>query len=429
MNSIVTASRLALWSNSEDGKNELPGLVAALIRASCPRLQWYRFPHGDASGTHGFDGEAIVDTGNAFVPKGRSIWECGAGQDYKTKANEDYKKRTAELNPEERGDLTFIFVTSRIWDTGLKEWLDKRLSDGWLDVRVLDAVQLDHWLAECPAVAIPLARRLDVIPKSGVKTLDQFWGEYSPTFAPELKEELLLIGREERSKRLCDALSAGMPDLSKWQADSPKEAVAFVAAAIMKAQAETSRFLRTKTLVLETQEAAEIVPSSNGLILILPPAASRMGPALARKNQVILALGNDDQASGLEVLARMNTKDFAAGLKSMDFPDDEAFRLAGICGRSLTVLARLIPSGRVESPEWHKDTKLVPFVLAGGWDADNKHDRSVIEYLCDTEYERVEPGTGPARGTSRRPARSRRVGLDTSLAEGFVYVTRLPYRP
>jgi len=389
MNSIVTAKRLDLWANSRDGEDELPGLVASLIRASCPSLQSYRFPHGDASRTHGFDGEAIVEERNIFVPQGSSIWECGAGQDYKTKANSEYKKRTSGLSAEERRNLTFIFVTSRIWDTGRKEWLDQRSSDGWLEVRLLDAVQLDHWLADCPTVAIPLARRLGVIPANGAKTLDQFWGEYSPTFAPELKEELLLIGREERAKQLCEALRAGRPDLSKWQADSPKEAIAFVAAAIMKAEAETSRFLRAKTLVLETREAAEIVPPTNNLILILPPTASSMGPALARKNQVILVLGSDDRAEQKEVLEQMNTKDFAAGLKAMGKEDEEAFRLAGLCGRSITVLSRLIPSGRVELPQWHNDPQLVPFVLAGGWDASNKHDCSVLEYLSNTEYENL----------------------------------------
>jgi hypothetical protein len=133
MNSIVTAKDLDLWSNSLDCEAELPGLVASLIRASCPSLQSYRFPHGDASRTHGFDGVALVEEGNVFVPKGRSIWECGAGEHYKTKANKDYTKRTDELSRPERSTLTFIFLTSRIWDGGTDEWeraVDRRLVEG-----------------------------------------------------------------------------------------------------------------------------------------------------------------------------------------------------------------------------------------------------------------------------------------------------------
>ncbi len=390
MDSIVTAKQLELWSNSLDGEAELPGVVASLIRASCPTLQSYRFPHGDASRTHGFDGVAEVLEGNVFVPKRRSIWEFGAGEHYKTKADKDYDKRTKELSSEERSTQTFIFVTSRIWDTGFEKWKKDRSAGGWLEVRLYDANSLDHWLADYPAVAIPLARKLGIIPPSGVRTLDHFWDEYRLNFAPPLKEELLLNGREDRAKRLCEALSAGLPDLSKWQADSPVEAVAFIAAAIMKAEAETSLFLRAKTLILETREAAETVPTTNRFNFILTPPASRMGPALARTNQVILALGSDDRADGSEVLEWMNTKDFAAGLKAMGIQDDEAFRLAGTCRRSPTVLSRLIPSGTATPPKWHDNPKLVPIMLAGGWDASNKHDLAIVEKLCNTSYDSVD---------------------------------------
>jgi hypothetical protein len=390
MFSIVTAKQLELWSNTLDCRAELPGVVASLIRASCPSLQSYNFPHDDASQTHGFDGVADVLDGNVFVPKGRSIWEFGAGEHYKTKANGDYDKRTKALTPKERSTQTFIFVTSRIWDDGLEEWKKDRSTDGWLEVRLYDANYLDHWLGDYPSVAVPLARKLGIIPPSGVRTLDHFWDEYSLNFSPPLKEDLLLNGREARAKRLCEALIAGLPNLSKWQADSPEEAIAFIAAAIMKAETRTSLFLRAKTLVLETREAAEIVTTTNRLNFILPPAASRMGPALARTNQVVLALGSDDRADGSEVLEWMNTKDFAAGLKAMGMQDDEAFRLAGTCRRSPTVLSRLIPSGTATPPKWHDNPKLVPIVLAGGWDASNKDDIAIVERLCNTSYDSVD---------------------------------------
>ena len=76
--SIVTAQHLQSWAATLTAREELPGLVASLIGASCPSLQSYRFPSGDASQTHGFDGVAEVVEGNVFVPVGRSIWEFGA---------------------------------------------------------------------------------------------------------------------------------------------------------------------------------------------------------------------------------------------------------------------------------------------------------------------------------------------------------------
>lgn len=217
-----------------------------------------------------------------------------------------------------------------------------------------------------------------------------FWDEYRLNFDPVLKEELLLTGREERAKRLCQALSEGLKGISKWQADSPAEAIAFIAASIMKADAETSAFLASKTLLIETAEIAQIVPTTNRFNFILTPPAARVGPALARTSQVTLALGGDDRAGEAELLDRMNTRDFAAGLKSMGFDDEEAFRLATRCGRSVTVLSRLNASAIARPPEWHRDSTLVPFVVAGGWDARNEYDRVAMEKLCGTSYDNID---------------------------------------
>ena len=387
---IVTALQLESWADTLTAKEEVPGVVASLIRASCPSLQSYRFPSHDASQMHGFDGVAEVVDGNVFGPVGRSIWEFGAGKDYRTKAGKDYEKRTKELSPEERSKHTFIFATPRIWDTDLEEWMRERSADGWLKVQVLDAVALEHWLAENPAVALPLARELGIIPPSGVRTVQDFWDEYRLGFLPTLKEELLLNGREERAKRLCAALAAGLPNLGKWQADSPREAAAFIAAAIMRGDPEQSRFLAAKTLFLDTIAAAQTVPTKNRFNFILPPEVSSVGPALARTNQVILVLGGDDRGGESELLERMKTTEFAVGLKSMGLGDAEAFELAVTCGRSITVLSRLKASTIAPPPKWHKDPELVPMVLAGGWNAANEHDRAVVAKLCNTSYEAVD---------------------------------------
>ena len=446
---IVTAQNLQSWADTLNARADLPGVVASLIRASCPSLKSFRFPNGDASQAHGFDGIAEAVDSSVFVPEGRSIWEFGAGKDYKTKAGGDYRKRTRQLSRKERSKHTFIFVTPRIWDTPGKDakaqkvtrtsarkvssrarpkkkaratqsredWIRQRSADGWLDVQVLDAVMLEHWLDECPTVALPLARELGIIPASGVRTVQDFWDEFRLSFIPTVKEELLLNGRHERAKRLCDALAAGLPDLSKWQADSPKEAAAFIAAAIMRADPEQSRFLSSKTLFLDTIAAAQTVPTKNRFNFILLPEASSMGPALARNNQVILVLGSDDRAADSELLERMKTPEFAAGLKSMGFTDEDAYQLAVTSGRSLTVLARMKPSALVVLPKWHTDPKLVPMFLAGGWDASNKHDRDVVAKLCNLSYPKID-------SEARRLASHADAPLDL---QGSVWTLRSPF--
>lgn len=390
---IVTAHHLKWWAETTplDARAETAELIRSLIRASCPGLDYYRFPVGNASQTHGLDGVTEVTKGTAFVPEGRTIWEIGAGADYKAKADEEYAKRTGQLSPEERQRTNFIFATPRIWDTGREAWESEHTREGWLSVKAYDAVTLENWLADQPAVAISFAKGLQILPPAGFQTIQDFWEEHSLSTTPPLAEDLLLTGRAERAKRLCESLSAGIRGISRWQADSANEAALFVAAALRRADAELSQFFLSKTLLIESVEAARQLPPSGGFILILFPENHRLGPALERANQVILALGSDNIAASLvEQLDQMSTQDFAAGLRAMGIEEHEAFRLAGICCRSVTVFSRLNARGTVVPPSWSGDPALVPLALAGGWDASNEHDRAVIAALCDMPYDQVD---------------------------------------
>jgi hypothetical protein len=285
---------------------------------------------------------------------------------------------------------SFTFVTSRIWHGGPEAWERERASVGWRLVRVIDATQLESWVSECPAVSIPLAKSLGIYPPANVRTLTDFWDDYRLNFNPVLREELLLTGREKRASELRQALAEGINGLSKWQADSASEAIAFIAASILKADSETSAFLLSKSLVIENREVAQILPTTNRFHFVLTPASARAGSGLARRSQVTLALGNDDRASDAQVLERMNTKDFAAGLRSMGFEEEEAFRLATQCGRSVTVLSRLRYSTVAVRPEWHRELALIPLILGGSWDARNEHDCAAMAKLCNSSYEQVE---------------------------------------
>src|SRR5208337_2665932 len=176
-------------------------LIRSLVRASCPDLEYYRFPGGDASQTHGWDGVTELKKGVLFVPEGRTIWEFGAGADYKGKADDDFTKRTGEFTAEERGKHNFVFVTPRIWDTGLEEWIQQHSGDGWRSVRICDANALEHWLGDQPAVAVPLGKKLGILPPAGFQTVQDFWDEHSLNTQHPLKEELLLAGRADRAKQ------------------------------------------------------------------------------------------------------------------------------------------------------------------------------------------------------------------------------------
>jgi hypothetical protein len=158
----------------------------------------------------------------------------------------------------------------------------------------------------------------------------------------------------------------------------------------MSAEGELRRFLLSKTLFIDSLDAAKRMPTTGYFALVLLPEARRYAPALARTNQVTLVLGNDDIASDAESLERMSTRDFAVGLRAMGIGEQDAFELAGTCGRSVTVLARLNASATAVPPKWRDNPELIPLALAGGWDASNEHDCAVIARLCGKAYADVD---------------------------------------
>ena len=69
-----------------------------------------------------------------------------------SKANDDYEKRTADPLGLEKSNSTFVFATTRRWNSK-REWLRERREEGeWSDVRAYDADDLVIWLEHAPMV-------------------------------------------------------------------------------------------------------------------------------------------------------------------------------------------------------------------------------------------------------------------------------------
>lgn len=387
----VTAANLESWADGHGSRGALPALVSDLVRASSPEMGKFRFPRfpaGGAGQVPGFDG--IVDALGAgpYVPDGVSVWEFGTGRNYLVKANNDFAGRSQDPRGVNPAETTFVFVTPRVWSRpspSIEEWRnEKQLAGRWKDVRLLDGVQLEAWLGDCPAVAARFARGvLGLMPANGARSTDEYWEEYAARLQPPLTEAVLLCGRADAAKRLRERL-AGSPGHYRVWADSPEEAVAFGVAAIRAADAEARKFLEARTLVLDTVEAARQLRASNGLVLFAQPPTREAQGALGHRNAVVLPLGVGDRAAGDGVaLERPNRHEMAQALRGMGIaPDDAAEQLARRCGRSVTVLARQIPSASATQPAWAEDTSLVPALLLGAWDAASEHDREVARMVA-----------------------------------------------
>lgn len=386
----ISALNLQQWADTLSARTVFPGMIADLIRASADNIASIRFPNGDKGQVRGFDGTLEAIGVPPYIPDGLSIWEFGVSDGATTKANSDYKKRTAEVDEATRKVSTFVFVTPRTWDNQnqkLVAWInDKKKLLEWKDVVYLDGAMVEDWLAQCPAVAARYARyELRHLPAIGARSTEEFWDEYSTRFEPPLVEQVLLAGRAEQAVSLIQQLGEGVSRLL-YAADSPDEVIAFAIAAIRSADPSVRFFLEAKALVVETEESARQLASIEGLVFFPRAKARNLTGLLAQKGPTIVSAGADDKKHDHEVLIRPTSLDLGNALTSMGFSEQEGYDIARRCGRSLAVLARQKPSGTAARPEWQDNgAQLIPALLAGAWHALTKSDQDIVCVLAASE--------------------------------------------
>jgi hypothetical protein len=400
--------------------------VSKLVRASAASISAFRFPTGDSAQIPGYDGRLTAipaEDYRAFLPEGDSVWEWGTGADYYAKAERDYSTRTG--SPGDAVDptqTTFVFVTPQVWvrtDPSLAGWANEKTAEKrWKDVRALDAVQLEHWLELCPAVAATVAREIvGSLPLTGALSTEEFWREYSTQFQPTLREEVVLAGREEQARSLIRELMGG-GQVHRWQGDSLAEVLAFTIACIRRAEGDTRTFLESRTLLLESKDAARQLADSSHLIFAVKGEAVEMAGRLAEKHPVIVPLGRESLIdAATSRLARPSTFEMAGALKTMGINENQAQRMARECDRSTTILARRIPSAVAKLPSWYNNRVLIPALLAGAWDSASAGDRAMVARLAgEVEYSRYE-------SSLREFLRSEDAPLER---EGTVWAIRAP---
>jgi len=395
----LDATHLESWATRISARVRLSEIVAQLVRASAASISAFDFPNGDSAQRPGYDGRLTAipsDNYQAFMPEGESVWEFGTRADFYGKANEDYQNRTdSPGSGVETAQTTLVIVTPRIWDRAhptRAEWEASKRSEGiWKNVRAIDAVALEAWLDLCPAVAASIAREIvGTLPGKGALSTEEYWREYSTQFQPTLREELLTSGRQSQVKEMLQALM-GSAQIHRWQGDSIGEVIGFLAASVRTADESIRKFLESRILLVESRDAARQLAGIPNLIFVVKDEAAELTGMLATDHPVILPLGRESirDASAMR-LARPSAVEVSDALKLMGFAVPDCERIALECDRSVTILARRIPSAIAKRPTWHSETALIPALIAGAWDKASKADCSIIAALAGEGYEAYE---------------------------------------
>jgi hypothetical protein len=394
-----TATHIDAWSQRIDARTDLSLLISQLVRASVASMSDYEFPTGDSAQRPGYDGRLTAHPAPGFehyLPDGNSVWEFGATEHILEKINSDYAVRTENpgcgVDPTQ---TTLVFIAGRRWrhQTTIVDWIaEKKKTSPWKDIKVFDAAALETWLELCPGVAASIARDVvGTLPRTGALCPQEFWDEYAGRFQPHLTEAVAVAGRSEQSSAILRQLTDS-PQVFRWQGDSLLEVIAFMAASIRSAPEADRKFLESRVLIVETEEAARLLKGLPQLIFAVHREAMTLAGSLSDHHVVILPLGRDSLRDAAATrLARPTSYEMAEAFKSMGLNEDDARRRALECDRSVTILARRISSGVAALPRWHAQAPLIPAFLAGAWDTASKKDQAVIAKLAGVdEYAEYE---------------------------------------
>lgn len=382
----IDEKALETWAGRMNARDMLMALLADLIRRTIDDATRFRFPSGEVSQLRGWDGDLETTEAKGFVPGGRSKWEFGTGPGA-TKANSDYNKRTDQTPEAEMAENTLVLVNLGCWDTPTKkipEWEDDRRKEGkWKDVKYLDGVALVQWLKDHPAIAARYARTvIGTAPREGAFSTDEYWEEFSTQFNPTLTEKLVIADRQREADDLIAKL-CGPANSFMLGAETTEEVIAFAVAAIRSAAPDVRQSLESRTLVIRTQAAARYFEMHTGLVYIAIGDAESLVGALGKKCPTLSAATGALAKRG-DMLKRPTASGMVDGFIEMGLDHGQGYELAHRCGRSLTILKRLIYNKPVADPPWlQQASALKPALLAGGWSSDLETDCAVLKELGD----------------------------------------------
>ena len=386
----IDATHLRNWAQRRSCQDQLPLLIRKLIRASTDSIKSISFPAGENVLIGGWDGKLEVYDASQYLPLGVSLWEFGAGNDIKGKADGDYEKRKLKPEVSDPSKVSFIFVTPRLW-TKKADWVDQRKAEGfWGDVVVYDATDLEEWIETVPTVGAWLAMgQLSIFPE-GVLSADDFWEEWSVGKKVVLQPAVVLAGRKKEMDQLVgQSRQAGIITV---QASSREEAIAFIAATFKSRDDISEDFFSKAILVEDAVSFREAILINTPTYLIVRfEGDDVINRAVNRGHVVFVPIGieNNGQWADAVKLPPLEREAFLSALELSGIERTEAEKISKRSARNIAVLRRQLEFNR-SIPEWARGENvrdLIPALLAGRWDGNKEDDVRIIESLAAEPYE------------------------------------------
>lgn len=394
----IRAIEIHDWAQRNSARRELPALVRRLVHTTGHDLTRVDFPAYDNAERKGWDGIIETSVPTPWIPEGKSGWELSCRGDIKGKAEIDYVKSLKAVQPKERQDTTFVFVTARTWKRK-QDWAKEKTAAGhWKDVRVFDASDLEQWIEQSAAVQIWFAERLRR-PVGGYRSIEQCWSDWTEDCEPPIWTALFAPSVSRFEKPFVDWHNEQLDRPFIVAADSRDEALAFLRCLARSAKIGIIG-LDHRMIVFDTPAALERLKSVDRLPIVAiastPEVERKIGFLRHRCHRVIIRSRNSVYGDPDIVLDRLHFLDFHKALESTGYAYERIERLARESGCSLTILRRRLSNiPEVQTPSWAGNAeiarKLIPSTLVGAWNSEAPGDRAaVLRLLRENDYARVE---------------------------------------
>lgn len=389
----IDSTHLNQWASRREAQGLLPHLIRRLILAY-HEPQTLSFPAGDAVWIPGFDGILEITQTSLYAPAGKSVWECGCGQDPKSKANSDYKKRSENPLAAKREETTFIFVTPRIF-SDKEQWAEEKKAEGlWNDVRAYDATDLECWIEDAPAVGAWIAKQLGIF-TADITSADDIKEEWASISTPPINIAIVLAGREQERTPIVGWLNQD-PATINVQAPTKREAVLFLLAVASQLSKDQADEFFSRCVVVSSPDAFRQIALSKRPLIIIPDFetnGSMFLKAVHSGHHVYIPLDPTNTVNNNRLtLSRLGRDGFVSCLKDSGFPDKMAEELNRETGRSLSALERKVAAAS-DQPPWAQLPKvhdLIPILLAGRWAESSQKDPDVLAQLAGADYSMVQ---------------------------------------
>jgi hypothetical protein len=228
-----------------------------------------------------------------------------------------------------------------------------------------------------------------------VLALECFWENWSQDTNPPFSPSFVIGGREQERDRIVGWLR-GSPSPLPLQADSPEEAIAFMAAVVYSLEEEERGRIIPRAIVVNSAVAWQsLITSSDKPFILLARLETVEGVGQATRNghHVFIPLGrtSSDNEHRLPRIKRYAAEE---ALRAMGLSRDRAKNSATLARRSLSALRRkLAIAPNIQQPAWARANNardLLAPLLASAWDDSCDGDRQALAQLAGMSYEQLQ---------------------------------------